>query len=73
MMRWRIERDASGMPCRMRWIGNWVCPWCNDRLHIYLYIPGARRLQQRPCPACTKNLNPIRWPGWMSPKPLEVQ
>jgi hypothetical protein len=56
----------------MHWLGDKVCPWCNDRGDIFLAIPGARRLQSRPCPACAKYLNPVRWPDWISPRPLTV-
>lgn len=72
MMRWAIERGPDGMPRRLHWLGDKVCPWCRDLGDILLFIPGARRLQRRPCPACTKNLSPVRWPGWISPRPISV-
>lgn len=67
MMRWRIDRNADGVPCRMWWMGDVVCPTCNDKPY-YVTITGARKPQFRPCPTCS---NPREYAG-IAPKPLEV-
>jgi len=71
-MEWRLERDASGTPCRMHWQA--PCPWCSDHGIIVKHTEGARVPQVWPCPACSNpRSGAIRLPDHISPKPLEVR
>lgn len=67
MMRWRIERDASGLPVRAI-ISSTVCPTCNDKPY-FRHVMGARRPQPWPCPTCSNSTGPHEG---VSPSSLRV-